>query len=111
MAANGLIAKLYVPVEDKRHDSGMLMDSGLLYQLEQYSFGQNQRSSCIYRDPAYPLRVHLQAGFKVAQLSQQQIDWNSRMSEMSEVRASVGWIFGDIMTYFKFLVHPVLLRT
>ena len=58
-------------------DSGMLMDSGLLNQLQQYSFGQNQRPLCIYGDPAYPLRVHLQAGFKGARLSQQQIDWNT----------------------------------
>ena len=53
-------------------DSGM--DSGLLNQLQQYSFGQNQRPLCIYGDPAYPLRVHLQVGFKGAGLLQQQID-------------------------------------
>ena len=74
---NGLIANSYGPVEGKRHDSGMLMDPGLLNQLQQYSFGQNQRPLCIYGDPAYPLRVHLQAGFKGARLSQQQIDWNT----------------------------------
>ena len=47
-----------------------------------------------------PLRVHLQIGFKGARLSQQQVDWNTRMSE---VRVCVEWIFGDIITYFKFL--------
>ena len=100
VAPNGLIANLYGPVEGKRHDTGMLMDSGLLYQLKQYSFGQNQRPLCIYGDPAYPLRVHLQAGFKWAQLTQQQVGWNTRMSEL---RVSVEWILGDIITYFKFL--------
>ena len=99
VAPNGLIANLYGPVEGKRHDSGMLMDSGLLNQLQQYSFGQNQRPLCIYGDPAYPLRVHLQAGFKGARLSQQQIDWNTRMSE---VRVSVEWIFGDIILISSF---------
>ena len=29
-----------------------------------------------------PLRVHLQTGFKGARLSQQQVDWNTRMSEV-----------------------------
>ena len=97
---NGLIANLYGPVEDKIHDSGMLMDSGLLNQLQQYSFGQNQYPLCIYEDPGYPLRVHLQVGFRRTQLSQQQVDWNTRMSE---VHVSVELIFGDIITYFKFL--------
>ena len=97
---NGLIANLHVPVEGKRHESGMITDSGLLNQLQQYSFGQDQRPLCIYRDLAYPLRVHLQANFKGARLSQQQVDWNTRMSE---VRVSVEWIFGAIITYFKFL--------
>ena len=76
VATNGQ-TNLYGPVEGKRHDSGMLMDSDLLNQLQQYSFGQNQRPSCIYRNLAYLLRVHLQAGFKGARLSQQQIDWNT----------------------------------
>ena len=100
VAPNGLIANLYGPVEGKRHDSGMLMNSDLLNQLQQYSFCQNQRPLCIYGDPAYPFRVHLQAGFKGTRLSQQQVDWNTRVSE---VNVSVGWILGDIITYFKFL--------
>ena len=33
VAHNGLIANFYGPVEGKRHDSGMLMNSGLLNQL------------------------------------------------------------------------------
>ena len=100
VAPNVLIANLYGPVEGKRYDSSMLMDPDLLNQLQQYSFGQNQRPLCIYGDPVYPLRVHLQVGFKGARLSQQQVDWNTRMSE---VRVSVEWIFGDIITSFNFL--------
>ena len=100
VAPNNLIANLYGPVEGTRHDSGILIDSGLLNQLQQYSFGQNQRPLFIYGDPAYPLRVHQQAGFKRARLTQQQDDWNIRMSE---VRVSVEWIFGDTITYFNFL--------
>ena len=82
VAPNDLIANLYGPVEDKKHGSGMLMDSGLLNQFQQYSFVQNQRPLCIYEDSAYSLRVHLQAGFKGAWLFQQQVDWNTRMSEV-----------------------------
>ena len=34
--ANRLIANLYGPVEGKRHDSDILMDSGALKQLQKY---------------------------------------------------------------------------
>ena len=41
VAPNGLIANLYGPVEGKRHDSGMLAESGLLTDLQQHSFTPN----------------------------------------------------------------------
>ena len=100
VAPNGLVANLYGPVEGKRHDSGMLAESGLLDDLELHSFAPNGDPLCIYGDPAYPLRVHLQAGFKGANLTPQQKEWNK---QMSAVRVSVKWIFEDIINYFKFL--------
>ena len=99
-APNGLVANLYGPVEGRRHDSGMLADSGLLTNLQAHSFSPTGRVLCIYGDPAYPLRQHLQAPFRGAVLTPQQIAWNK---SMSEVRVSVEWIFGDIVNYFKFL--------
>ena len=100
VAPNGLVPNLYGPVEGKRHDSGMLAESGLLDDLQLHSFAPNGDPLCIYGDPAYPLRVHLQAGFKGANLTPQQKEWNK---QMSAVRVSVEWIFGDIINYFKFL--------
>ena len=100
VAPNGLIANMYGPVEAKRHDSGMLAASGLLFKLQQSSFGLNGNTLCIYGDPAYQLRLHLQTGFRGAQLTQQQMLWNKHMSE---VRVNVEWIFKDIINYFKFL--------
>ena len=100
VAANGLIANMFGPVEGKRHDSGMLTDSGLLNKLQQHSFDSNGNPLCIYGDPAYPLRVHLQTGFRGANLTAQQRDWNKYMSQ---VRVSVEWLFGDIINFFKFL--------
>ena len=97
---NGLIANMYGPVEGKRHDSGMLADSGLLNLLLQHSFDTNGNPLCIYDDPAYPLRVHLQACFKGANLTVQQKAWNKNMSE---VRVAVEWEFGEIINYFMFL--------
>ena len=53
---NGMIANPFGPVESRRHDSGMLGDSGLLNELRQYARGPEGNTLCIYGDPAYPLR-------------------------------------------------------
>ena len=54
----------------------------------------------LYGDPAYPLRIHVQAPFRHAALTPQMQLFNS---SMSAVRTSVEWLFGDIINYFKFL--------
>ena len=99
-APNGPIANLFRPVERKRHDSGMLADSGLLNQLQQHSFDTGGRPLCIYGDPAYPRRVHLKIGFIESNITREEELWNSKMSS---VRQAVEWIFGDIVNFFKFL--------
>ena len=43
----------------------MLRDSGLLQQLERNAFAPNGEPMCLYGDHAYPLRVHLQAPFRM----------------------------------------------
>ena len=100
VAPNGLIANLYGPVEGKRHDSGLLADSGLLNDLSRYSFAPDGTPLCIYDDPAYPLRVHLQGPFKGAALTPLEQHFNK---SMSQVRVAVEWVFGDITNYFAFL--------
>ena len=97
---NGLIANLYGPVEGRRHDSAMLAMSDLPPQLEQHSFSPDGQALCIYGDPAYPLRVHLQSPFRRAPLTPEQQLFNE---SMSQVRVSVEWVFGDVVNYFKFI--------
>ncbi len=97
---NGLIANLYGPVEGRRHDSAMLAMSDLLPQLEQHSFSPDGQALCIYGDPVYPLRVHLQSPFRRAPLTPEQQLFNE---SMSQVRVSVEWVFGDVVNYFKFI--------
>ena len=55
---------------------------------------------CIYGDPAYPLRIHLQAPFRNRVLTPQMLAYNG---SMSAVRTAVEWLFGDVINYFKFL--------
>ena len=55
---------------------------------------------CIYGDPAYPLRVQLQAPFRNVVLTPQMQAFNS---SMSSVTSCVEWLFGDIVNFFKFI--------
>ena len=68
----------------------MLRDSGLLQDLEQYAFSTTGQPMCIYGDPAYPLRVHLQGPFRDAYLTPQKQLYNQ---SMNSVRTSVEWLF------------------
>ena len=97
---NGLIANLFGPVEGRRHDSGMLAMSGLLPQLQNMSVSPTGQAMCIYGDPAYPHRRHIQCPFAHRQvLSPAEQAFNE---SMSKVRVSVEWVFGDVVNYYKF---------
>ena len=100
VAPNGLIANLYGPVVGKRHDSGMLAESGLLGDLQQYSYSPDGQPLCVYGDPAYPISVHMQRSFAGPELTRIQKEYNTAMSR---VRVSVEWVFGDIANYFAFV--------
>ena len=78
----------------------MLGDSGLLQQLQRYARSPAGHLMCIYGDPAYPLRVQLQAPFRNVVLTPQMQAFNS---SLSAVRSCVEWLVGDIVNYFKFI--------
>ena len=78
----------------------MLAESSLLQDLENQAFSPTGEPMCIYGDPAYPLRLHLQAPFREVQLTPEMVAYNK---SMSRVRVAVEWIFGDIVNYFKFM--------
>ena len=86
-----MIANLFGPVEGKRHDYAILAMSGLLQTLQRYSRDSNGEVLCIFGDPAYPLRMNLLAPYNGAQLTQEQMSFNS---SMSVVRVTVEWMFG-----------------
>jgi len=74
--------------------------SGLYNELQRYSWASNGTPLCIYGDTAYPLRVHLQTGYRNANLTQQQQLFNT---SMSEVRITVEWAFGEIVSNWGIL--------
>ena len=100
---NGLIANLYGPVEGARHDAGMLKDSGLLQTLEREAYSPRGDVLCLYGDPAYPLRPHLMAPYRIGEVPVFTADMEAFNSAMSSARASVEWLFDDISNSFKFL--------
>jgi len=72
----------------------------LLHELEQNAFSPTGEPMCVFGDPAYPFRVHLQAPFCHGILTPMVEGYNA---EMSSVRVTVEWLFGDIINDFKFL--------
>ena len=86
--------------EGRKHDAGMLADSGLMQDLESYAFSTTGDPMALYSDPAYPLKVHLIVPYCAAGISPQMEEFNKCMSTG---RVSVEWLFGDINDFFKFV--------
>ena len=84
----------------RKHDAAILKDSHLLDDLNAHAFSATGEAMCLYGDPAYPHRIHLQGPFKEQRLTPAMGDFNSAMSS---VRSSVEWVFGDVIGSFKFL--------
>ena len=74
--------------EGRKHDAGMLADSGILNDVGNFAFSPAGQPMCFYGDPAYSLWIHLQAPYSQGRLTQQMEDYNKR------VRVSVEWFFG-----------------
>ena len=84
--------------EGKRHDAAILRDSGLLADLGNYAISPAGQPMCLHGDPAYPLRVDLQAPFRDVRLILEMETFNQ---SMSHARGPVEWIFGDVVKSFK----------
>ena len=82
------------------HDARMLAVSNLYDDLENFAFSPTGAEMCLYGDPAYPLRVHLQAPFRIGILTSDMEIFND---STSAVRFSVEWLFAGIIYYFKLL--------
>ena len=78
----------------------MLVDSNLFHELEQNAFSLTGEPMCVFGEPAYPLRVHLQAPYRNGILTPMMEAYNA---EMSSVSVDVEWLFGNIINDFKFL--------
>ena len=90
---------MFGPIEGKRHDAFMLAESGLAVQLRRIQ-KPNGEPYVVYGDPAYGLTPNILAPFRRAQLTDDEQQFNSRMSKL---RVCVEWGFGKIIQLFAFL--------
>ena len=102
---NGIIARLFGPVDGRRHDITMARLSGLYQELRRFHdsvFQTTGEHVTAFADSAYSAMISpwLLTGYKGAQLTSLQHDFNSLMSK---VRVSVEWCFGDVIRSFAFL--------
>ena len=65
-----------------------------------YCHRANDSPLCIYGDPAYPLRSHLQGPFEGNHFLQEQKGF---IKSMKTVCVSVEWVFKEIIRYCAFM--------
>lgn len=78
----------------------MFTDSTLLDQLQLFANSPLGYSFYLYGDPAYPLRIHLQAPFRARALTPLMMDFSK---SMSTVRSLWSGFLTTFATYFKFI--------
>ncbi|CAC5415893.1 unnamed protein product [Mytilus coruscus] len=107
VAPNGLVANMYGPIEGRRHDAGLLRESGICGELPTHMTTSTGDIYAIYGDPAYPMTTHIIKPFRGGVISAAQTRFNKKMSA---VRTCVEWTFGKILTLFAFLDYKKNLK-
>lgn len=93
---DGLFLSAFCPLEGRRHDMTLYRASNMDQVLSQ-SLVINDTQHCIYGDPAYVFRPHLQIGFKGSYLTAEQMEYSAAMSS---AREAVEWVYKDAKQFF-----------
>jgi hypothetical protein len=99
MTPDGIISYLDGPYTGNRHDSAILVMSGLL-DLMRDRMRDEKGPYCIFGDSGYPVCPQLLCPYKGANLTADQTSFNSVMSRH---RITVEWGFGQVLNNFAFL--------
>ncbi|KAF0691137.1 Aste57867_17581 [Aphanomyces stellatus] len=102
-APDGICIHFFGPVEGRRHDTTLLRHSRLFEYLARHP--DVFYLKFIYGDPAYGISQFLQTGFKGANLSELQREFNKWMSR---VRQAVEWNFKIMKTLWSFITFKNL---
>ena len=84
---------MFGPIKGKRHDAFMLGVSGLAEKLGRFQRPHGE-PCIIYGDPDYGRTRNILAPFRGVRLTDDQQEFNSRMSKL---RVSVEWGFGKMI--------------
>ena len=98
---DGLIAGLYGPRQARRHDSRVLVESGLERSLQNIQ-QQTGLPYLIYGDPAYGNTATIMAGFDRVQ-RRNNVDMDRITRALNADRTSVEWCFGKVCSKFKWV--------
>ena len=101
MAPNGLIVNFDGPWVGRRHDAGMLQESGLLQTLQQKMYGLRE-IFLLYGDPAYPISDYIEGPFRQGAIPLTDVELNFD-EKMNGSRIAVEWGFGETIQQFAFL--------
>lgn len=96
---DGIISHMAGPFNGNRHDSAVLMLSGLLERMRE-RLHDNNGTFCLYGDAGYPLTPHLVVPFRGARIHADEASFNLAMSRF---RLSVEWGYGAVAQQFGFV--------
>lgn len=96
---DGLIVHLNGPYVGSRHDAGIYNCSNIRNTIGPHLI-KNSRQYILYGDPAYPISTFLFPPFKGAVLSEDEVIFNFKMSQ---VRQCVEWGFSKVVNLFAFV--------
>jgi hypothetical protein len=100
VTADGIIIRVFGPVEGRHHDVMLLRESGLTDILEEHFWGPSGEMYFVYGDSAYQMVGHVMAPFKGAYVTEAECAWNMKMSQ---IREPVEWMFKEVNSICKFL--------
>nr|CAH7716800.1 unnamed protein product [Callosobruchus chinensis] len=104
---DGLTISCMGPFEGRRHDAGILRESGLYGQLEDTTVFP-EGHFVIYGDQAYGIRELILCPFPGLNLNPEHEMFNN---SMSTVREAMEWIFGKVVAEFAFVDFKKIKRT
>ncbi|XP_050513787.1 uncharacterized protein LOC126889496 [Diabrotica virgifera virgifera] len=97
---DGLTVSLHGAFMGRRHDAGILRESGLYNQLEEKTRFPDGSTFVLYGDQAYGIRELLLCPYPGQGVNQLQQNFNA---SMSTVRQAVEWSFQKVIAEFAFL--------
>ena len=94
---DGLFLHTFGPIEGRRHDWTLYMQSGIEEQLEKVLQIEGKQF-CIYRDSGYNARPYMDVPFQGSSLTTEKSAFNK---SMSSARISVEWMFKEVKLYWS----------